>query len=52
MDGSVDGIGTPQCSAWPTDDFDPINILEWEVLHFPEHTSDQGGIHGSSINQD
>src|SRR5438552_1858606 len=41
VDHAVDRVGAPQGGPGTTDDLDPVDVLQWDLLHIPEDTGEQ-----------
>jgi hypothetical protein len=52
VDHSVHRIGPPNGSSGSTDDFDPVNILQGQILDLPKSPGQQSGIDTASVNHD
>src|SRR6266403_2521206 len=51
IDYGVDGICSPDGSAWASDDFDAFNILEQRVLYLPIIAREQGRVNAPAVDQ-
>src|SRR6266568_3791303 len=51
IDDAVDGVGAPQRGPGSADDLDPVDVLKGDLLHIPEHTGEQRGVDGATIDE-
>src|SRR5579871_112409 len=51
VDDPVKSVRTPNCGAWSADHFDPLDILQQNVLYLPISSCKQGGVNSPSVNE-
>src|SRR5258708_23422360 len=51
VDDSIDGVRSPDRPARSADDFDPVDVLEQRVLHFPIHAGKKRRVNPTPVQQ-
>ncbi len=51
VDDAIDGVDTPYRTAGAADHLDPLDVLERQVLHVPEHAREQWRVDGATVDQ-